>query len=118
MRAIRLITGALIVASAALAGCGQPNYNGTPLGGPDGGTVVPIQQGGNDGGQSNCVSGPVTIDKVDQAALAAMTGYGQEEDRERARAAGFDHHLTKPVDLARLREILATLPTTEDDRRR
>lgn len=43
--------------------------------------------------------------------LAAMTGYGQEEDRERARLAGFDHHLTKPVDLPRLREILATLPT-------
>lgn len=47
--------------------------------------------------------------------LAAMTGYGQEEDRERARAAGFDHHLTKPVDLARLREILAALPRPATD---
>jgi CheY-like chemotaxis protein len=30
--------------------------------------------------------------------LIAMTGYGQDEDRRRAREAGFDHHLTKPVD--------------------
>ena len=30
--------------------------------------------------------------------LIALTGYGQPADRERARAAGFDHHLTKPAD--------------------
>ncbi len=30
--------------------------------------------------------------------LIAITGWGQEEDRRRAREAGFDHHLTKPVD--------------------
>jgi PAS domain S-box-containing protein len=30
--------------------------------------------------------------------LIAITGWGQEEDKARARAAGFDHHLTKPVD--------------------
>jgi CheY-like chemotaxis protein len=39
--------------------------------------------------------------------LAAMTGYGQEQDREATRAAGFDHHLVKPVDLAMLRQLLA-----------
>jgi PAS domain S-box-containing protein len=32
------------------------------------------------------------------ARLIAVTGYGQEEDRQRAREAGFDDHLTKPVD--------------------
>jgi len=32
------------------------------------------------------------------AILVALTGYGQEEDRRLAREAGFDHHLTKPVD--------------------
>jgi PAS domain S-box-containing protein len=32
------------------------------------------------------------------AVLIALTGYGQAEDRARSRAAGFDHHLTKPVD--------------------
>jgi CheY-like chemotaxis protein len=31
--------------------------------------------------------------------LIAVTGYGQTPDRERARAAGFDVHLIKPVDL-------------------
>lgn len=40
--------------------------------------------------------------------LIALTGYGQEEDRRRAREAGFHHHLTKPVDLGVLRELLAT----------
>ena len=39
--------------------------------------------------------------------LAALTGYGQEQDRERSAAAGFDIHLTKPVDPARLRALLA-----------
>jgi CheY-like chemotaxis protein len=33
-----------------------------------------------------------------QAMLVALTGWGAEDDRERTRAAGFDHHLTKPAD--------------------
>jgi CheY-like chemotaxis protein len=39
--------------------------------------------------------------------LAAMSGFGTEEDLRRARAAGFDHHLLKPVDAAALRTLLA-----------
>ncbi len=39
--------------------------------------------------------------------LIALTGWGQEEDRRRTREAGFDHHLTKPLDLAVLQKILA-----------
>jgi CheY-like chemotaxis protein len=31
--------------------------------------------------------------------MIAITGWGQAADRERAREAGFDHHLTKPVSL-------------------
>jgi len=38
--------------------------------------------------------------------LVALTGYGQPEDRQRALAAGFDVHLTKPVDLEELTRIL------------
>jgi CheY-like chemotaxis protein len=41
------------------------------------------------------------------AYLIALTGYGQEEDRRRALAAGFDTHLTKPADLDALRRLLA-----------
>ena len=40
------------------------------------------------------------------ATLIALTGYGQAEDRERAKAAGFDAHLVKPVDLAALTRLL------------
>ncbi len=40
------------------------------------------------------------------ASLVAVTGYGQEEDRERTCAAGFDEHLVKPVDLDALRRVL------------
>jgi PAS domain S-box-containing protein len=42
-----------------------------------------------------------------QAQLLAVTGYGQAEDRQRAREAGFDHHLTKPVDPEVVRDLLA-----------
>ena len=45
--------------------------------------------------------------------LVALTGWGQEEDRRRARAAGFDHHLTKPADLDALRQVLD--PVRTDD---
>jgi signal transduction histidine kinase len=38
--------------------------------------------------------------------IVALSGYGQESDRERARQAGFDLHLVKPVEPTRLREIL------------
>ncbi|NHZ88624.1 response regulator [Massilia sp. CCM 8733] len=38
--------------------------------------------------------------------LVALTGYGQDSDRERALGAGFDAHLVKPVDMARLVEAL------------
>jgi CheY-like chemotaxis protein len=34
--------------------------------------------------------------------LIAVTGWGQEEDRRRSREAGFDVHLTKPVDSTQL----------------
>jgi len=40
--------------------------------------------------------------------LIALTGYGQEEDRRRSEAAGFDLHLTKPVDPERLSRLLAS----------
>ena len=39
--------------------------------------------------------------------LVAITGYGQLEDRERTRAAGFDTHLVKPVELEDLRAALS-----------
>jgi CheY-like chemotaxis protein len=38
--------------------------------------------------------------------LIAITGWGQDSDRERSREAGFDHHLVKPVDAAQLLGIL------------
>jgi CheY-like chemotaxis protein len=39
-------------------------------------------------------------------ALVALTGYGQEEDKRRAREAGFDAHLVKPVNFQLLEAIL------------
>ncbi len=43
------------------------------------------------------------------AALIAVTGYGQEQDRQRAFEAGFSYHLVKPVDMDRLGEALAKI---------
>jgi CheY-like chemotaxis protein len=39
--------------------------------------------------------------------LVAVTGYGRSDDRMRAREAGFDDHLTKPVEFAVLERTLA-----------
>jgi signal transduction histidine kinase/ActR/RegA family two-component response regulator len=44
------------------------------------------------------------------ATLIALTGYGQHSDRERSIAAGFDHHLTKPVDVPALLRLLKNVP--------
>lgn len=45
------------------------------------------------------------------AALIAVTGYGQDEDRKQTRAAGFSHHLVKPVDVKELLDLLAQIST-------
>jgi signal transduction histidine kinase len=44
-----------------------------------------------------------------QVAMVALTGWGQEEDRNRSREAGFDGHLVKPVDYRALMELLDSL---------
>jgi len=41
------------------------------------------------------------------ALLLALSGYGQDEDRQRAREAGFDHHFVKPIEPSALRAWLA-----------
>ena len=39
--------------------------------------------------------------------LIALTGWGQDEDRQRSAAAGFNHHLVKPADVDQLRQLLS-----------
>jgi signal transduction histidine kinase len=41
--------------------------------------------------------------------LIAVTGYGQEEDRQKSTEAGFDHHLTKPVNYDTLASLINSL---------
>ena len=51
--------------------------------------------------------------------IIALTGWGTDEDRRRTREFGFNHHLTKPVNLATLRSILGGLePRDRVDRSR
>ena len=47
------------------------------------------------------------------AKLIAVTGYGREEDRRRSKEAGFDLHLTKPVDPDQLKAVLQEQPETQ-----
>ena len=49
-----------------------------------------------------------------QAVLVALTGWGQAEDLQRSREAGFDLHLVKPVDYAQLAAFLAQIPSGEN----
>ncbi|WP_177207860.1 ATP-binding protein [Massilia yuzhufengensis] len=44
------------------------------------------------------------------ATFIALTGYGQERDRDLSKQAGFDHHLVKPVEFRALADILGQLP--------
>jgi signal transduction histidine kinase/ActR/RegA family two-component response regulator/PAS domain-containing protein len=46
---------------------------------------------------------------LDGVVLVALTGYGREEDRQRAMAAGFDYHLVKPVSPDALHGLVARL---------
>jgi PAS domain S-box-containing protein len=45
--------------------------------------------------------------ELQQTTLVAMTGYGQDSDRQRSHEAGFDAHLVKPVDLDNLLQLLS-----------
>jgi CheY-like chemotaxis protein len=47
--------------------------------------------------------------ELDRVHIAAVTGWGQEEDRQRAREAGFDSHFTKPLAPSALEDLLATI---------
>jgi two-component system CheB/CheR fusion protein len=51
--------------------------------------------------------------ELDGLLIVAVTGYGQDSDRQRAREAGCDHHLVKPVDLEVLRRLLADAQQTD-----
>lgn len=46
---------------------------------------------------------------LDKLVLVALTGWGQEDDKRRSEEAGFDHHVTKPIDLAVLQSLLKPL---------
>jgi signal transduction histidine kinase/PAS domain-containing protein/ActR/RegA family two-component response regulator len=50
---------------------------------------------------------------LDRVALIALTGYGREEDKRQAIAAGFDHHLVKPVSPEALHELVRRLGRVE-----
>jgi CheY-like chemotaxis protein len=45
-----------------------------------------------------------------ETTLIALTGYGQAEDRRRSKTAGFDHHLTKPIDDEALAAVFDSVP--------
>ena len=46
---------------------------------------------------------------LENVTLVALTGWGADSDRQKSSAAGFDHHLTKPVQLDVVQELLARL---------
>ena len=44
---------------------------------------------------------------IDKTVLVALTGWGADDDQDKARQAGFNHHLTKPADIAAIDAVLA-----------
>ncbi|CAN5800258.1 hypothetical protein BH11MYX2_BH11MYX2_21610 [soil metagenome] len=57
-------------------------------------------------------------DQIRQPVLVALTGWGSDADRSRAYAAGFDQHLVKPIDIAKLSSVLDSLANTSASSRR
>ena len=55
------------------------------------------------------VAARIRVDGERQPILVALTGWGQEEDRRKAKAAGFDAHLVKPVDHDVLTKLIAEI---------
>jgi signal transduction histidine kinase/ActR/RegA family two-component response regulator len=49
----------------------------------------------------------------DDVMVVALTGWGQDQDKEKAAASGFDAHLTKPADPVALKRLLARRPSSE-----
>jgi CheY-like chemotaxis protein len=49
------------------------------------------------------------LPSLSEVRLVAITGYGQDSDRERSASAGFHHHLVKPVNLSAVDAVLAAL---------
>ncbi len=47
------------------------------------------------------------IPKCKNVTIIAVTGWGQEEDREKGKLAGFNHHVVKPADSATLMQLLS-----------
>jgi signal transduction histidine kinase len=45
----------------------------------------------------------------ERSTLVALTGWGQEDDRKRAREAGFDHHLVKPAQVEAIKKLLSSV---------
>jgi CheY-like chemotaxis protein len=46
----------------------------------------------------------------EHSTLIALTGWGSDEDKKRSKEAGFDLHLTKPVDAGKVEDLLNALP--------
>ena len=47
--------------------------------------------------------------------LVAMTGYGRDEDFQKSRSAGFNHHLVKPIDFTELQTLLGEISSVESE---
>jgi CheY-like chemotaxis protein len=50
------------------------------------------------------------LPQLKNVTIVALTGWGQEKDRAKTAAAGFNHHLVKPLESGALEEVLRGLP--------
>ena len=49
------------------------------------------------------------IPELEGMVIAALTGYGEPQDRKRSRAAGFDRHFVKPLNFEKLNELIDSM---------
>ena len=56
----------------------------------------------------------IRVDRGNKVTLIAVTGWGQDSDRRKSKEAGFDHHVTKPLEFAALKKLLASIAMSGD----
>ena len=80
-------------------------------------TPVELGEGGSEGGSEGTEIGSGVgnlarlraMPALARTVLVAVTGWGSEEDQQRARDAGFDHHFTKPIAAETVSRLLGQL---------
>ena len=100
--AIRLLLG--VATACALSQCNTPSSDAAAADSGDSAPVAGQSAVADDVSQKDVVK--VAVGSPAHTTLVAVTGWGQDTDRQLAREAGFDEYMVKPVEMERVQAVL------------